>query len=180
MIALTLVAGCVPSLNPVYTDEQLVFMEDVLGTWQQSESPNRWEFTKRDDKSYWLLYTEEDGRQGRFVAHVADLNGTMFLDLFPAEIETDATGFYNFHLVPIHTIYRVRSTGSNLELSVVDYRWFDKQLSEHPEAIQFATFNGRKLITAPTEDVQAFVVEHKDKFTANIKLEKVNSAAAKQ
>jgi hypothetical protein len=33
-------------------------------------------------------------------------------------------------------------------------------------------FNGRKLITAPTKDVQAFVIEHKDQFTASFNLER--------
>jgi hypothetical protein len=60
----------------------------------------------------------------------------------------------------------------NLELAAIDYRWLDKYLTDHPGAIQFATFNGRKMITAPTEDVQAFVLEHKEMFKGEFNLER--------
>jgi hypothetical protein len=170
--ALILLAGCVPSLNPVYTDQQLVFDPNVLGAWVQANAQNTWEFTKRDDKSYRLVYTDKDGQQGRFVARLADLEGTLVLDLYPEEIAVDASGFYKFHLVPIHTIYRVTSTAPNLELAAIDYKWLDQYLNDNPGAIQFATFHGRKLITAPTKDVQAFFFEHKEMFTAKFQLER--------
>jgi hypothetical protein len=172
LAALTLLAGCVPSLNPVYLDDQLVFDANVLGVWEQPKSQNTWEFTKRDEKSYGLLYTEKDGRQGRFIARLAEVDGTRFLDLFPEETASDTSSFYKFHLVPIHTIYLVKRMEPNLELAAIDYRWLDKYLTDHPGAIQFATFNGRKMITAPTEDVQAFVLEHKEMFKGEFNLER--------
>ncbi|QDU74613.1 hypothetical protein Pan97_16240 [Bremerella volcania] len=173
LVALTLLAGYIPSLNPVYTDQQLVFDANVLGTWVQANGQDTWEFTKRDAKSYRLVYTDKDGHQGRFVARLADLNGTLFLDLFPEQkTEDDTAGFYKFHLVPIHTIYRVKRTELKLELAAIDYKWFDKYLTDHPGAIQFATFNGRKLITASTTDVQAFVLEHQEMFTGDFSLKR--------
>jgi hypothetical protein len=172
VMALTLMAGCIPSLNPVYTEEQLVFDANLTGVWQQQKSQNKWEFSKRDERSYDLVFTDEQGRQGRFIARLADLDGTRFLDLYPQELETDLNGFYKYHLVPIHTIFRVRSTEPNVELAAIDFQWLDKYLAEHPDAIQIATFDGRKLITAPTSQVQQFVTEHKDRFTGTITLER--------
>jgi hypothetical protein len=170
LVALTIFAGCVPSLNPVYTDEQLVFDPNVLGQWVQANSQNKWEFVQGDGKSYRLLYTDEEGRQGRFVAHVAEVDGTRFLDLFPEETNYEESGFYKFHLVPIHTIYLVKASGPNLKLAAIDYKWFDQYLTDHPGAIQFATFNDRKMITASTSEVQAFVLQHKAMFTGDFDL----------
>lgn len=172
LAALALLAGCVPSLNPVYTEGQLVFDPNVVGVWVEAKSKNRWEFTKRDATSYRLVYTDKNGQQGRFVARLADVEGTLLLDLFPEKIDQDASGFYKFHLVPIHTIYRVRRTEPKLELAAIDYKWLDKHLTDHPDAVGFATFDDRKLITAPTGDVQAFVLKHKAMFTANFTLER--------
>jgi hypothetical protein len=172
LIVLTLLAGCVPSLNPVFTEGQLVFDPNVLGSWIQAKSENKWEFARRDQTSYHLVYTDKDGQQGRFIARIANVEGTMYLDLFPEETDGDVSGFYKFHLVPIHTIYRVGGTEPNLELAAIDYKWLDKYLTDHPEAIRFATFNGRNLITAPTKEVQAFVLEHKAMFTGNFSLER--------
>jgi hypothetical protein len=168
--------GCVPSLNPVYRDEDLVFDPAFIGVWTQSKSENKWEFSRRDDKSYRLVYTDKGGQQGRFIARLAELQGTRFLDLFPEPTEADTSAFYKFHLVPIHTIYLVRGTGRRLDLAAIDYKWLDQFLTEHPNAIEYATFSGRKLITAPTQDVQAFVLGHKDSFTANFDLERQKAA----
>ncbi len=173
IIALMLMGGCVPSLNPIYTAKELVFDPNVVGSWAQPGSRNQWEFTKHDENSYRLIYTEKDGKQGRFIAHLAEIDGTRFLDLFPEQMDTDASGFHSFHVVPIHTIYRVQQTEPTLELAAIDYKWLDQYLTDHPDAVQFATFGNRKLITAPTEDVQAFVLEHKDMFTGKIVLERL-------
>jgi hypothetical protein len=80
--------------------------------------------------------------------------------------------FYEIHFAPLHTFYRVDQTTPNVKLAAIDYGWLDKLLTEHPDAIQHAVFNGSKLITAPTKDVQAFVVKHKDAFNANLVLER--------
>lgn len=178
LFALTLLGGCLPSLNPVFTDENLVFDREMLGVWIQPGAKSRWDFTERDEKSYRLMYTDQDGHQGRFVARLAEVEGIRYLDLFPEHIETDASAFYKFHLVPIHTVYWVRRTTPNLELMAFDNKWLEKYLTEHPNEIQFAAFDGRKLITAPTKDVQAFVLKHKDAFSGEFALrregEKVN------
>jgi hypothetical protein len=47
----SLVAGCIPSLNPLYTDENIVFEPALVGVWKQPQGTARWEFTKLDDKS---------------------------------------------------------------------------------------------------------------------------------
>ena len=175
MIALTLFAGCIPSLNAVYTDETLVFDTALLGIWKQPATTARWDFSKLDEKSYRLVYTDEEGKQGRFIGRLATLEGELFLDLYPEEVRTDANGFYNLHLVPIHTLYRVRKNKGQLELAAIDFKWLDEYLTSHPDEIEFAVFSGRKLLTAPTASVQKFVVAHKDMFTGNFDLQKVES-----
>jgi hypothetical protein len=139
LIGLTILAGCVPSLNAVYTEEDLVFDPALVGVWTQEGNAARWEFSKSDGKSYRLLYTDERGQQGRFIGH---------------------------------TIYRVRDGQGKLTLAAIDFKWLDEYLTSHPDEIECATFNGRKLITAPTAAVQKFVVAHKDRFTSEFPLQK--------
>ena len=175
-IGLIVLVGCVPSLHPVYTPQDIVFDARTVGVWKQPGKAARWEFQQGDKSSYRLVYTDDEGRQGKFQAHLAKIEGTMFLDLYPEEHSTEASGFYQFHLVPIHTIYRVQQTQSKLELLAIDFQWLDKYLAAHPDEIASATFNGRRLITAPTADVQKFVLAHQDKFTTRFDLEKVDES----
>ena len=172
LIALTLFAGCVPSLNPVYEEKNLVFDPAILGVWTQPGTKARWEFVKLDPKSYRLVYSSEHGQTGQFIARLAEVEGELFLDLYPEDDRIDASGFYKFHLVPIHTIYRVRRTTGSFTLSAIDYQWLDEYLTSHPQEIESATFGSRKMITAATPAVQKFVVAHKDKFTSEFPLQK--------
>lgn len=176
LAALIVIGGCIPSLNPVYRPEDLVFDESALGVWTQQDGKGRWEFTKRDDKSYRLVYTDQEGQQGRFVAHLAKIDGTLFLDLFPDEVAVDGNSFYKIHLMPIHTIYLVKQIEPSLELAAIDNEWLDKELAAQPSSVQTSSYNGRKLITAPTDDVRAFVAKHKEHFTAKFKLDRQAAA----
>jgi hypothetical protein len=176
LFGLTLLVGCVPSLNPVATEKQLVFDQNVLGVWGQTNAEDRWEFTKGEGNAYRLLYTDKEGHQGRFIAQLAEIEGARFLDLFPEEAESDASGFYKFHLVPIHTVYLVKQTEPNVQLAAIDYKWLGQYLTDHPGAVQSATFNGRKMLTGPTEEVQRFVLEHQDMFTGEFTLVRQNTA----
>lgn len=173
LIALTTLVGCIPSLNPVYTEKELVFDRQALGVWGQPGKTAKWEFSEGGANSYRLVYTDEGGKQGVFRAHLANLDGTLFLNLFPEAMPSDNSAFYQFHLVPIHTVYRVRRTEPNLELAAIDFQWLDKYLAEHPQELTFATMNGSKLVTAPTADLQRFVVAHQDKFTSKFELQRM-------
>ena len=170
LIALTILAGCIPTLNPVYTSDQLVNDSRLPGTWTSANGEETWEFSEADGMSYRLVYTDRQGRQSRFAAHLANVEGTLFLDLFPEDPDGNASGFQKFHQVPIHTVYLVKQQGPDLQLAAIDFKWLDSYLAENPDAIQSATFNGRRLITASTEELQAFVVEHREQFTNDLEL----------
>ncbi len=77
---LFMLAGCVPSLNPLYTDQDLIFDSALLGVWTDKDSKETWAFTEAGEKEYKLLYTEEDGRKGEFKAHLLKIEGKTFLD----------------------------------------------------------------------------------------------------
>ncbi len=175
LAGLLLLGGCLPSLNAVFTDENLVFDASVVGLWTQPGGTATWDFTARNATSYLLVFTDNDGRSARFVGHLANVQGVQFLDLAPEKVETGASPFFDVHLVPLHTIYLVRQTTPTLELAAMDYAWLEKFLGDHPDAIEHASFNGRIFLTAPTEDVQTFVIEHKEAFNANFYLERASA-----
>lgn len=168
--SLVLIAGCLPSLHSVYTEQDLVFEPKIAGFWKLENSTQTWDFTKRDDTSYHLVFTDKHGQSGRFIAHVCRVEDTLFLDLFPENENRDSTSFYKYHILPIHTVYMVKLGKTSLELVSIDLNWVKRHLSENPDALAHSTFNSRTLITASTEDLQRFLLKHKDKFTGAFRL----------
>ena len=170
VLLLLLMVGCIPSLHAVYTDRDLVFVPEIVGFWKQKKSPATWDFSKRNETSYQLRYTDQSGRSGRFIAHVCRVDDAMFLDLYPEKEDVDASAFYKFHLLPIHTVYLVKQTSPTLELVSIDLKWFKDYLNEHPEALAHSTVNGQKLVTASSKELQQFLLEHRDRFTGSFHL----------
>lgn len=169
--SLVLVTGCLPSLQSVYTEQDLVFEPEIVGFWKLENSTQTWDFTKRDDNSYKLVFTDKQGQSGRFIAHVCRVEDTLFLDLFPEKEDRDSTAFYKYHILPIHTVYMVKLTKSSLELVSIDLNWVKQHLADHPDTLAHSTFNSRTLITASTKELQQFLLKHKDKFTGSFRLE---------
>jgi hypothetical protein len=99
--------GCLPTLEPVYTESQLVFDEELVGIWEQPNSNNRWQVERGENKSYRVTYLENGNRTAQFVAHTCQLGDLLVLDLFPQLDESKTNGLIKFHQLPLHTAYVV-------------------------------------------------------------------------
>jgi hypothetical protein len=113
-------AGCVPvmSLHPLYTEQDVVFEEKLLGLWV--DDPNgpeaTWEFRRPDEskKEYELIFSDKKGQKGIFDAHLVKLNERFFLDVYPKEFPCEVDDpnktawFYNaVFLARLHTFIKI-------------------------------------------------------------------------
>ena len=163
-----LLAGCGPvfSLHPLFTEENIVFDEQFLGTWVQGpqgpdKSETSWEFARLnaadagpvakdvlgDVKGLYRLTvtTKEDDKvqRGSVVACLGKLDGRMFLDVFPdkfpsgeQEIEKLPLMYNAFFFVPVHTFIQVDRTGDQLKLRLTDEERLTKLLEAEPTAVK--------------------------------------------
>jgi hypothetical protein len=93
LVLLALVAlmtGCVPvdSLNPLYTDKDVVFDESLLGEWvgPDANDTGTMKFIKAGKDAYVIVMTDNDGPNGEqkttfYDAHLLSLSGQKFLDV---------------------------------------------------------------------------------------------------
>jgi hypothetical protein len=162
--AVTLVlASCIPSVNPFYTDKDTVFDAKLLGEWQEkekSDEPQAWKFEEGKDKAYKLTVTEKEGKQGEFEAHLFKLKQDYFLDIIATEIGTNVADLTTASLIPGHLLLRIPQIEPELKLAMVDFDWLDKFLKEHPKALAHHRDNDRIFLTAETADLQSFVLKH--------------------
>jgi hypothetical protein len=192
-VAFTLFAGCIRCLHPIYTSSDLVFNENLIGTWRQSGEATTWQFTesKKGDaeRAYRLVLTDSEGRPGTFLAHLVKLDDQFFLDLFPIAPRVMNNGLYRFHFQRVHTFMRFDLEGNSLRLASMNPGWLEKYLKENPDALPHTTVSatGRPLqgdgqsaeqllVTASTAELQHFVRQHADTkgaFTEPVELTKI-------
>jgi hypothetical protein len=155
-----LLTGCLPSLHPLYNDKTLIFKEELIGKWMGDDDV-LWRFTRAGDKEYELRIREDEKEVGRFSAHLTQIEGLMFLDLYPDDEQLkDLSDFYKMHILPVHTFMKVDQINPNLRLRMIDYEKVEKMLEDDPNLIKHETVEDRIVLTASTEELQNFVVEH--------------------
>ena len=170
-----LLGGCVPvlSLYPLYTKEDLVLEKKLLGTWiDDPNSPETtWEFKRIDEpqNAYQLIFIDEDGKKGSFVAHLLKLQDKLFLDIYPRELPWDPDDpnkmdwpYNSFFLIPAHTFLKIDSIEPQLKMRLAPESKIEELLKENPKAVTHTTVGERLILTASTKELQAFVLKHAD------------------
>ena len=157
---LLMFASCVTSLNPLYTEQDLIFDAALLGVWTDKNSTETWELTKADEKEYKIVYTDEDGKTGEFTAHLLKADGKTFLDLTPVEPTLSQNDFYKGHFLPTHTFALVSQTAPTVQISFLEPKWLKKSLAENPKAIRHEKLDDEILLTDAPKKLQKFLLAH--------------------
>jgi hypothetical protein len=174
-----LLGGCLPitSLHQFYTPENLTFEEGILGKWV--EDPNNpettWEFTRfvnpkdSNEIAYKLIFTDEEGKKGSFIAHLLKLDVKLFMDAYPSEIPWEPKDPNNIEwpyntlfLIPTHTVLKIDSTKPVLKIRMTNEEKMKELLKENPTAIQHTFVENRLVLTASTKELQAFILKYTD------------------
>jgi len=173
-----LLGGCVPvlCLHPLYTKEDIVLEKKLLGTWVDdvNNPETTWEFKRIDEpeNAYKLIFTDENSKKGSFVAHLIKLQDKLFLDVCPSELpwEPDDPNtmdwpYNSFFLIPAHTFMKIDSIEPQLKMRLALESDIEELLTEDPNAVEHMTIGERLVLTAPTRELQAFVLKHADDDT---------------
>lgn len=160
-----LLCSCIPSVNPFYTDKDVVFDLRLLGTWQDKEktdNPDVWKFESATNRTYKLTIMEKEGKQGVFGVHLFQLKQEYFLDLIPAgcNYATNQADLVAFSMFPGHLLMRVSQMEPELKLAFFDFDWLQKYLEKTPKALAHHREGDRLLLTANTRDLQQFMLRH--------------------
>ncbi len=180
-----LLAGCVPvvSLHPLFTKENLVFDEKLVGTWVKdvNDPEVTWEFSRLDEtaavgllepwrdeitKFYRLAITDEENHKGSFAACLVKLGDRLFLDVFAdrfpeggQDAEKMQFAYNAFFFLPVHTFIRVDSLGEQLTIHVTDDDRFKEMIQAEPTAVRHEIIDDRPVLTASTKELQEFVAK---------------------
>ncbi len=183
-----ILGGCVPviSLQPLFTQDTLIFDAQLLGTWVENPSDVRsaWVFTRLGtdgaatlpdalrnsaEKVYHLSLTDPEGRKGSFFVCLVKLENNVFMDIFPDVLPSGADDpdkvelFYNaFFFLRAHTFVKVNLSGNRMSMWLTNDDKISTLLESRPSPIAFESVDDRPILTASTKDLQAFVSKHAD------------------
>lgn len=157
---LLILAGCTSSLHELYTGEDLIFDSALLGVWVDKDSKETWEMTKAGEKQYKLLYTDDDGKSGEFIAHLVKVEGKKFLDITPVKPVLSQNDFYQDHFLRVHSFAQITETGSTVQISFLEPEWLKTMLAKNPAAIRHEKIGGEVFLTAPPKELQKFLLAH--------------------
>lgn len=174
MLAVIL-GGCVPviSLHSLYTEDDVVLDKKLYGTWvDDANSPKTtWEFKSIDEpkNAYKLIFTDEEGQKGSFVAHLVKLQDRLFLDIFPSELPWEQEDpnkidwpYNTLFLIPAHTFVKIDSIEPQLKLRLTLETDMKDLLKENPNAVKHTSVRDRIVITGSTKELQEFVLKYAD------------------
>jgi hypothetical protein len=158
-----LLTACVPSLQPLYTPDTIVFREELIGIWKEKpDDEDSWTFSKGENNTYNLNLREKDA-SSLFDVRLVKLGEHHFVDLSPKGDALEAAklgDFYRAALVPGHLIIKVK-LGAKLEMQILQPENLDKMLKADPKILAHTYVESDRLVlTATTADLQAFIKKH--------------------
>jgi hypothetical protein len=177
-ILATMMSGClVKSLHSFYDESDVIYKPELTGKWLDDDS-SKWvisRFTiskgllKGDslDNSYLVEMYEDTSRPSRFNVHLFSINGLLYLDFLPI-MDKGEQELYDIHLVPAHSLARVRfDSNDRMTISWFNEEWLHKLFEEnrvrisHEVILSDETGYGKQyVLTASTSELKKFIVKY--------------------
>ncbi|HSY19444.1 MAG TPA: hypothetical protein VK815_13970 [Candidatus Acidoferrales bacterium] len=162
---MALVAACVPSVNPFYTDKDVITDPRLAGAWQEDtdkDDPAGWKFEATTNNAYVVTLKEDKDKTGSFEGHLFKLGQGTFLDLTPTECNyaTNQASMVSMAMIPGHLLLRVQFTDKKMNLAFCNPDWVKNFFEQNPSAIAHRVVDGSIILTADTGTLQKFLLKH--------------------
>jgi hypothetical protein len=150
-------SGClVTSLDPLYTEKDIVADPGIVGNWMSTSDSDSMVILQQDAKSYRVIYVEDKKAPGVYELRLIQLGKHRFYDLFPAA-PTGGSDVLQGHYFPVHSFGMLERNADSLRFRSLNQDWLKQQLQAHPNLLPHRTSGDALLLTAPTPELQKFV-----------------------
>ena len=117
-----------------------------------------------------IYMLEERDAQGKLkskqYAFMVKLGKYHYMDFYPVRLQDDGMQdeFFASHFVPMHSIYRIRFKNSqSFDIQRLDAKYLETLIRNKKIRIKHeVTEDGSYVITAPTEELQKYIVKYSD------------------
>ena len=181
-MAILLLGSCLTTFHPIFTEKDLVFDSRLNGNWSKEDDgstayyrlaqPNELKslspaIQHNASKIYML---EERNPQGdlksRQYAFMVKLGKYHYMDYYPVMLaEADKENrFFAAHYIPMHSIYRIKFKNDNsFDIEQLDAGYLENLIRNKKVRIRHEVkADGSYVITAPTTELQQYLVKYSD------------------
>ena len=116
--------------------------------------------TVYEEKSYKLTYIENNEEKEAYTAHLVDIGGDLFMDLYPIK-EYDSKNVSDNYF-PVHTFYKVSVTEKEFTMIHFDLDKLNKLFESNLIRLRHENVDGTVLITAQPKELQKFIDKYSD------------------
>jgi hypothetical protein len=177
-LAFLLNACVIKSLNPFYTEKDVVYKKELVGSWIDNDSSKwtigQYTFSKgwnqgdSLDNSYRIQYMGNEGNKAIFNAHIFKLNNEYYLDFFPLISDFFKNDeVITSHLLPTHSVAKLEiRNNSNVTIRWFNEDWLKNLFNENRIKIahqivktQDDNLGDFYVLTASTDELQKFILK---------------------
>jgi len=175
-------AGCLTTLHPIFTAKDLITDPRLIGNWEKAKDkskviyrqPNANELNNLSPalqseagKIYMLDEKDEQGDiRSTYYAFMVKLGKYYYMDYYPASEKErqSADNFFAAHYIPMHSIYRIEFKNNNsFDVRRLDGGYLEKLIKNKQIRIRHEVMeDGGIFITAPTEELQQYLIKYSD------------------
>jgi hypothetical protein len=160
VLPILFLSACIPSLQPFYTEKDLVFEPSLVGSFSENEGDGLWTFTKSADREYKLTIKDKE-KSSTFTAHLFKVGNDHFIDLYAAKESLDnwpREDFFKASLIPGHLVLKVPSFSPKLALQVMDEDGIKEYLKANKGAVPHSFIESERLVfTGSSEQMRDFL-----------------------
>ncbi|MDF2190801.1 hypothetical protein [Paraflavitalea sp. CAU 1676] len=184
LVAMIMLSGCLSALYPLFTEKEIVFDPKLLGAWKgdsegeiytfQQGTPELFkelpaDLRKLSTKAYFLTVsdTKYDEDAQRYYVFLARIGKHLYLDYYPAFVESqqEYATIYRKSFVRMHSFYRLNPESNRDSMSMVRFAegYLKDLINKKQIRIRHEKrIDGSYVITAPTEELQQYVLKYGD------------------
>ena len=181
-LTILMLSGCLTTLHPIFTEKDLVSDPRLNGKWSNMEDGSTADYhlaqisdvkslstsMQRNVSKIYML--EERDAQGMLkskqYAFMVKLGKYYYMDFYPAGLKHagNEEKFFAAHYIPMHSIYRIRfKNDHSFEIQQLDAGYLEDLIKNKKIRIRHeVTQDGNYVITAPTEDLQKYIVKYSE------------------
>lgn len=157
LMTLLLLSACFQkSLNPFYSEETLIQLPELEGTWIDNHQ-YRITIESVDGLHYLMTAEEEEGQsKAELSVHVFKLFQTIFMDVYVEDIEPEPTNsYYAYNVIPTHNVFKMDNLEGKWVLKPLLSKWTENMISNGILKIgEVKTNQDERILTGSTEELQ--------------------------